>query len=201
MEKISCQSLNEENLCGKDELSMSLREDIHLIMKEYNYDYAKVSKLLNLEPKLLEEWLLDKKDLSESELHDIESKVDEFILSNEYKDCSGLLFLQDLVFPNPPNGNYGLAMTYFLSSEPVKEISPRTFKMLEKSFNYLVCQVLQKRGLLKIEYKGYDVYKLTITRTGLAYLIRDWIKLQNGFNEFNYESINFYLSKVRIKDE
>lgn len=169
--------------------------DVRLIMKEYNYDHLKMSKLLDLDPKLLEEWLSDKKVLSESELYNTERKVDEFVLSSEYKDCSGLLFMQNLVFPNPPNGNYGLKIMELLHPEPIKEILPQIFLIPKKSFNYLICRVLQKRGLLKIEDKGYDKYKLSITKAGLAWLIRDCLELQNKFNELNEERINFLLAE------
>lgn len=180
---------------------MVSQNDVRLIMKEYNYDHLKMSKLLDLDPKLLEEWLSDKKILSESELYNTERKVDEFILSSEYKDCSGLLFMQNLVFPNPPNGNYGLAIKALLLPESIKEIPTRIFLIPKKSFNYLVCRVLQKRGLLKIEDKGYDKYKLSITKAGLDWLIRDCLELQNKLDEPNEEKINFGLSKVRIKNE
>ena len=180
---------------------MALQKDVCTIMKEYSYDYEKMAKLFNQKPKIIEDWIVGKILLSEEDLANIESYLNEFILSSNYRDCSGLLFLQDLLFYNSSSGDYDLEMKYLFSSSKVVKLYPRIFQIRKDSFNFLVCRILQRLGMLKCDHIGLDTYRLVITKAGLAYLIRDRLEQSKRFDELNDESIAIYLSKVEIEGD
>lgn len=117
----------------------------------------------------------------------------------EYKDCTGLLILQEVLSPNPPNGSYTYALDDLLNLSKEKTLRSRIFEVSDDTLSE--CKTLEEYGLVKIEPEELNRYKLTLTKNGVAWLIRDRLEQLKEFNKLNDEIIEIYLSRVKIEDD
>lgn len=115
----------------------------------------------------------------------------------KYKATDELHILQEILSSNPFNGDYKPALDELLDLSKEKEIRKHIFSMSDESFT--ICEKLQEEGFINLEHLEQNKYKVTLTKDGVVFLIRDRLEQLRRFDELNDECIQVYLSKIKIE--
>ena len=161
----------------------------------------RAATVFNRDLKVIEEWYSMKdKEISVQDLKDIYSKMDAYILQ-DFKDCPGLALLQSLLVPEPENGDYSPYLDKLIYQP--SEFKIRSFykeRNCFHDFDILVLRMLKNRKFVSMQLVNSDTYKVSLTKKGVGYLIRDRLNQRREFYEPDDENIDKYVTQINFSE-
>ena len=117
--------------------------------------------------------------------------------------------LQSILAPNPIGGDYLPYLNTLINKPSEVTIKPVELHASKYDFNVLVCRILQELGMVTLKIQDTPTpakpqsvkLSVSLTKTGVAYLIRDLLSQSGVYKNLDDEIIDKCISQINFAEK